>query len=115
MKAEVFQSLKVEGHAVISVVPEQDGTQIRSLLCDRGMPTASKLRLDLNQLPSHPRGHRSPFDSKGSGSGSATDMSEAQKREGFRLPLSPLRSIRRCEAPKLDQSSLLVVEFQSEF
>src|SRR6266446_1620242 len=79
------------------------------------MTTAFQLRLNCLELGHQPLLRRlAPHDECSIFPALPTIMREAQKREGFRLSLSPLLSALSGEPPKLDQPRLLRVQFQAE-
>src|SRR5215471_4501207 len=77
------------------------------------LPT-SKLGLDGFELRNHPLFRRKPPDDEWSCRELSTEMRKAQKREGLGFPLATPLPSSRSEPPKLDQSCLVRMQFQTE-
>src|SRR5262249_11153773 len=77
------------------------------------LPT-SKLGLDGFELRNHPLLRRNPPDDEWSCRELSTEMRKAQKREGLGFPLATPLPSSRSEPPKLDQSCLVRMQFQTE-
>ena len=98
---------RVTGNGMISVVAHYNLPKPRTDLGSTVMLLALKFCLNSFQLRDHPLLRRDPPDDKWSGSELATEMGEAQKREGLWFPLATPLSSSRSEPPKLDQSCLV--------
>ena len=79
------------------------------------MTPVFELHFDCLELSHHPLLRRlAPYDERSILPALPAIMRETQKREGIRFSLSPLLSILCGEPPKLDQSRLLRMQFQTK-
>jgi hypothetical protein len=78
------------------------------------MPAPLQFGLHLVQLLPHPLPHGPPHNEELPRPGLPADMREAQEVEALRLSLTPLLSVGRCIAPKLEDAGLVGVQLQRE-
>jgi hypothetical protein len=112
---ELFQARHVARNGMI-IQPALNGSlQPPPGFRQRTMTAAMELLLDRSQRRSQPFGHALPMDSKPPlASCDPTMVCEAQEVKRFRATFTAMRSSFGRKAAELDQSRLLLVEFQTE-
>jgi hypothetical protein len=112
--AKTRQRLTVGRDGVVRKMSLYYASQPLSLLGDGLMLAPLQFGLHLVQLLPHPLPHRPPHDEELPCPGLPADMRKAQEIEALRLPLTPLLSVGRGIAPKLEDTGLLGVQLQRE-
>ena len=114
METKDRQRTEVRRHPVITVMPRDHRAQPATHLRHWIVQPLAQFHLDFLQLSAFPLTHRAPPNRELPLSRLATDMREAKKVEGLRLPLSTCLSILDGKASKLDDPRFLGMQFQFE-
>jgi len=112
--SEATEYGQVARNRMVSVIALDHAFQPRSHEHNRLMHLPAQFLLDGKEFGPQPLRRGAPPDHKVAPRVPATEVREPEEREGLRLPFSALLSIRRREAPELDQSRLLRMDLQSE-
>jgi len=114
LATEAFQTLQVAGNRVVVEVTLHHAVQPLTQNVDRFMPAAHQRSPKGSQRHPHPLLHREAKQAEPALASRAAAVCKAQKIEGFWPSLPPFATLGGRKSTKLDESSLIGVQGQTE-
>ncbi len=111
---EGAQGRDVGGYGVVIIPARDHALQPSSLFGDRQVPPSPEFLLEVMQLGAHPVAPRLPPKQEAAAPGAPADMRETQEVERLRLAQTAPFAVARCEAAKLDEARLFLMQRERE-